>query len=49
MGWHNVAAGLGTGATVQALKAAEGRVSKGKYKRLIATAVKGQGQGGGSG
>jgi hypothetical protein len=39
MGWRNVAAGLGTGATVQALKAIEGQVSKGKYKRLIATAV----------
>jgi hypothetical protein len=39
MGWRNVAAGLGTGATVQALKAVEGQVSKGKYKRLIATAV----------
>jgi hypothetical protein len=39
MGWRNVAAGLGTGATVQALKAAEGQVGKRKYKRLIATAV----------
>lgn len=39
MGWRNVAAGLGTGATVQALKAVEGQVSKRKYKRLIATAV----------
>jgi hypothetical protein len=39
MGWRNVAAGLGTGATVQALKAIEGQVSKGQYKRLIATAV----------
>ena len=34
-----MAAGLGTGATVKALKAAEGQVSKRKYKRLIATAV----------
>jgi hypothetical protein len=39
MGWRNVAAGLGTAATVNALKAAKGQVSKGKYKRLIATAV----------
>lgn len=39
MGWRSVAAGLGTGATVQALKAVEGQVSKRKYKRLIATAV----------
>ena len=39
MGWRNVAAGLGTEATVRALKAAEGQVSKRKYKRLIATAV----------
>ena len=39
MGWRKVAAGLGTGATVQALKAVEGQVSKGQYKRLIATAV----------
>jgi hypothetical protein len=39
MGWRNVAAGLGTGATVQALKAVEGQVSKRKFKRLIATAV----------
>jgi hypothetical protein len=39
MGWRSVAAGLGTGATVQALKAVEGQVSKGQYKRLIATAV----------
>jgi hypothetical protein len=39
MGWSNVAAGLGTEATVSALKAAEGQVSKRKYKRLIATAV----------
>jgi hypothetical protein len=39
MGWGNVAAGLGTGATIQALKAAKGQVSKRKYKRLIATAV----------
>ena len=39
MGWRKVAAGLGTGATVKALKAAEGQVSKRKYKRLIATAV----------
>jgi hypothetical protein len=39
MGWREVAAGLGTGATAQALKAVEGQVSKGQYKRLIATAV----------
>jgi hypothetical protein len=39
MGWRKAAAGLGTGATVQALKAVEGQVSKGQYKRLIATAV----------
>jgi hypothetical protein len=39
MGWRSVAAGLGTGATVQALKAVESQVSKRKYKRLIATAV----------
>jgi len=39
MGWRSIAAGLGTGATVQALKAVEGQVSKRKYKRLIATAV----------
>ena len=39
MGWRKVAAGLGTAATVKALKAAEGQVSKRKYKRLIATAV----------
>src|SRR5687767_8791852 len=39
MGWKEVAAGLGTQGTVSALKAAEGRVSKRKYKRLIATAV----------
>jgi hypothetical protein len=39
MGWRSVAAGIGTGATVQALKAVEGQVSKRKYKRLIATAV----------
>jgi hypothetical protein len=39
MGWRSVAAGIGTGTTVQALKAAEGQVSKRKFKRLIATAV----------
>ena len=39
MGWKEVAAGIGTQGTVSALKAAEGRVSKRKYKRLIATAV----------
>src|SRR5688572_26159668 len=39
MGWRGVAAGLGTGATIRALKAVEGKVSKRKYKRLIATAV----------
>ncbi len=39
MSWSNIAAGLGTEATVKALKAAEGQVSKRKYKRLIATAV----------
>lgn len=39
MGWRNVAAGIGTGATVQALKAVESKVSKRKFKRLIATAV----------
>lgn len=39
MGWRKVAAGLGTGTTVQALKAVQGQVSKGQYKRLIATAV----------
>ncbi len=39
MGWKEVAAGLGTESTVRALKAAEGQVSKRKYRRLIATAV----------
>lgn len=39
MSWRNVAAGIGTGATIQALKAVEGQVSKRKFKRLIATAV----------
>jgi hypothetical protein len=39
MGWRSVAAGIGTGATVQALKAVESQVSKRKFKRLIATAV----------
>ena len=39
MGWKEVAAGLGTQGTVEALKAAKGQVSKRKYKRLIATAV----------
>jgi hypothetical protein len=39
MGWKEVAAGIGTDSTVRALKAAEGQVSKRKYKRLIATAV----------
>jgi hypothetical protein len=39
MGWRQVAAGLGTEATVNALKAAKGQVSKGQYKRLISTAV----------
>ena len=39
MGWRSVAAGIGTGATVQALKAVESKVSKRKFKRLIATAV----------
>lgn len=39
MSWRSVAAGIGTGATVQALKAVEGKVSKRKFKRLIATAV----------
>ena len=39
MGWRSVAAGIGTGATVQALKAVENKVSKRKFKRLIATAV----------
>jgi hypothetical protein len=39
MGWKEVGAGLGTQGTVSALKAVEGQVSKGKYKRLIATAV----------
>ena len=39
MSWRSVAAGIGTGATVQALKAAKGQVSKRKFKRLIATAV----------
>jgi hypothetical protein len=39
MGWKEVAAGLGTQGTVEAMKAAEGQVSKRKYKRLIATAV----------
>jgi hypothetical protein len=39
MSWRSVAAGIGTGATVQALKAVEGQVSKRKFKRLIATAV----------
>ena len=39
MGWRSVAAGLGTGATVRAIKAVEGKISKRKYKRLIATAV----------
>jgi hypothetical protein len=39
MGWRSVAAGLGTGATVKALKAAKGQVSRKQYQRLIATAV----------
>jgi hypothetical protein len=39
MSWRSIAAGLGTGATVHALKAVESKVSKRKYKRLIATAV----------
>ncbi len=39
MGWTNVAAGLGTQATVSALEAAKGQVSKRQYKRLISTAV----------
>jgi len=39
MGWRSVAAGIGTGTTVQALKAVESKVSKRKFKRLIATAV----------
>jgi hypothetical protein len=39
MGWKNVAAGIGTDATVKALKAARDQVSKRQYKRLIATAI----------
>lgn len=39
MGWKNVAAGLGTSATVTALKAAKEQVSRRQYKRLISTAV----------
>jgi hypothetical protein len=39
MGWKNVAAGLGTSTTVNALKAAKDQVSARRYKRLIATAV----------
>jgi hypothetical protein len=39
MGWKNVAAGLGTSATVNALKAAREQVSGRQYKRLISTAV----------
>jgi hypothetical protein len=39
MGWKNVAAGLGTSATVNALKAAKEQVSGRQYKRLISTAV----------
>jgi hypothetical protein len=39
MGWGNLAAGLGTGVTVSSLKALQGKVSKRRYKRLIATAV----------
>ena len=39
MGWKNVAAGLSTSATVNALKAAKDQVSRRQYKRLIATAV----------
>jgi hypothetical protein len=39
MGWKNVAAGLGTSATVNALKAAKDQVSRRQYKRLISTAV----------
>lgn len=39
MGWKSVAAGIGTEATVKALKAAKDQVSKRQYKRLISTAV----------
>ena len=39
MGWKQIAAGLGTQGTVDALKAAERQVSKKKYKRMIASAV----------
>jgi hypothetical protein len=39
MSWRSVAAGVGIGSTVQALKAVESRIGKRKFKRLIATAV----------
>jgi len=39
MGWKEIAAGVGTRATVSAIEAARGKVSKRQYKRLIATAV----------
>ena len=39
MSWRSVAAGVGIGSTVQALKAVENRIGKRKFKRLIATAV----------
>jgi hypothetical protein len=39
MGWKEIAAGVGTRTAVRAIEAARGKVSKRKYKRLIATAV----------
>jgi hypothetical protein len=39
MGWKEIAAGVGTRTTANAIEAARGKVSKREYKRLIATAV----------
>lgn len=39
MGWTEVATGLGTQAFLAGLKAVEGKISKRRFKRLIATTV----------
>jgi hypothetical protein len=39
MGWTEVATGLGTQAFLAGLKAVEGKVSKRRFKRLLATTV----------
>jgi hypothetical protein len=39
MAWKDLAAGLGTEAALSGLKAAKDQMGKGRYKRLIATAV----------